>query len=104
MRRPVILYIWRRLLRSPIVTVVQAAQAAVRDDRAANHRVDSARRGFFAEAEMRSIFMIVTDVVREQPLQVLFVDRDYVIEQMCLAKMLRGFRINRLRPGRILSI
>jgi hypothetical protein len=70
------------LLRCPVVTMVQAAESRAPDHLAASRRTRSATRRLFGQAEMRSIFMIVADVIGEQPLQMSLVECDYVIEQV----------------------
>jgi len=61
------------LLRSSIVTVMQAAQSRSRHDRTPVRRANSARRRSLIQAQVSSVFMVVAHIVGEKALQVALV-------------------------------
>ena len=69
----------------PIVAMVQPSKASVRYDRTASSGGSSAGRCLLRKAKMRAVFMVVTDVFREQPFQMAFIERDDVVQQVTAA-------------------
>jgi len=69
-------------LGSPVVAMVQTAESGLRDNLPAIRRWRSAVRCLLGQAEMSAIFVVVMDIVREQPLEMLLINRDDVIEQI----------------------
>ena len=74
-------------LSGSLVPVVQSAEAWEREHATAGCRSGSGRRCFLAEPEMRPIFLIVTNVLSQEPLQMLLVDGNHVVEQIAAAAL-----------------
>ena len=72
-------------LRGPIVAMVQPAKPWVRDDPTGSRGGSSASRCLLRKAEMRAVFMVVADGFGEQPFQMLFIERDNMIQQVTTA-------------------
>jgi hypothetical protein len=79
-------------LGSPVVAVMQTAEPRGRNDAADALGRNSVLRGFFPESQMRAVLMVVADVFREQPLQMPFIHRDDVIQQVTAAALHPPFR------------
>jgi hypothetical protein len=63
--------------------VVEAADARKRDDRATARRLDGARDGRVAiERHVRSVLVVIGDVLADQPQQMALSKHDDVIEQL----------------------
>jgi len=60
---------------------MQAAESGKRDDSAAVDRGGPLSRRLFLQSEMSSILVVMADILGEQSFQMLFVDRNQVIEQ-----------------------
>src|ERR1700731_2381918 len=79
-------------LGSPIVAMVQPAEALMRNDATSSHRANSAPRCFLSESKMRAIFLVVANVFREQTFEMASVHRDDVIQQITPATLDPSFR------------
>jgi len=62
-----------------VVTVMQSADSLTRNDATAIGSGGSTRGRSLSQSEMRSILVVVADVFRQQPLQMLFVQGNHVI-------------------------
>ena len=72
-------------LGGPIIAMVQPSKAWVRHDRTKSCGGSSAGRCLPRKAKMRAVFMVVADVFREQPFQMVFIERDDMIQQVVAA-------------------
>lgn len=72
-------------LRGPIVAMVQPSQAWVRHHRTGSCGGSSAGRCLLRKAKMRAVFMVVADVLGKQTLQMAFIKRDDMIQQVAAA-------------------
>ena len=70
---------------APIVAVVQPPKSSVRHDRTGNRGGSSASRRLLRKAKVRAVFVIMADVLRQQPFEVVFIERDHVIRQVAAA-------------------
>jgi len=78
--------------------MVQPAKSVVRKDATRSCGSDPAVRCSLPESEMRAIFMVIPEVFREQMLQMAFIHRDDVIEQISSAAFNPTLR-NSVLPG-----
>ena len=67
--------------------MMQSAESLLRQDATVGFGMSSAVRRFLPEAEMRAILMVVTDVLREQPLEMAFIEGNDVIQQVTPAAL-----------------
>jgi hypothetical protein len=58
---------------SPIVTMMQPTCSLAREDATRVNGACSAVRGSFAQPQMGSVFVVIPEVFREQPLQMAFI-------------------------------
>jgi len=72
-------------LRRSIVAVMQSTDSRTRHDEAGTCRRSSTGGRSLLQSEMRSILVVVRDVFRKQPLQMPFVQRNHVIEEITSA-------------------
>ena len=72
-------------LGGPIVTVVQPSKAWVRYDPTGSRGGSSASRCLLRKAKVRPVFVIMADVIRQQPFEVVFIERDDMIQQVAAA-------------------
>jgi len=79
-------------LGSPIVAMVQPAEAVMRNDATSSHGANSAPRCFLPESKMRAVFVVVANVFREQTFEMASVYRDDVIQQITPAALDLSFR------------
>ena len=73
------------MLRRPFVTVMQPAEAPLRNDRRARafwRRSQPATRCLFGEPEVRAIVVVVGHVLGEHPTEMALVQHDDVVEQL----------------------
>ncbi len=68
---------------SPVVAVMQPAQALLADYLTIPQRTCPASRCLLFQPEVRSVFVIIGDVSGEELLQMSLVQRDYMVEQRC---------------------
>ena len=59
--------------------MVQAAQARLRHDCTPIRGPNSARRRLLSEAQVRAAFMVIANIVRQQALEVAFIEGNNVI-------------------------
>jgi hypothetical protein len=91
---------------SPIITMMEPAEPIVGKDTTGGYRARSVVRCFLPEPQMRGVFVVVTDICREQPFQMLFVHRDGVAQrsrrqlstQRCATPFCQGL-LNEVRIG-----
>jgi len=57
----------------------------LRNDLTRSYRTNSAVRRPLPESEMRAVLMVVTNILREQSLQMAFIHRDNVVQQISSA-------------------
>ena len=81
-----------------IVAIVQTAQSQVRNHSTGRRRADSSARGLLAQPKMRSVAMIVRDVLGQKPPEMAFVQGDDVVQQLTSAAANPAFR-NTVLPG-----
>ena len=62
--------------------MVQSSQAWARHDPTGTCGGNSASRCLLRKAKMRAVFVVVADVLREQPFQVAFIECDDVVQQV----------------------
>ncbi len=72
-------------LGGPIVAMVQPSKAWVRHYRTVSRGGSSPSRCLLRKAKMRAVFVVVADVFREQPFQMMFIERDDMIQQVAAA-------------------
>ena len=72
-------------LRRSIVAVMQSTDSRTRHDEAGTCRRSSTGGRSLLQSEMRSILMVIAEVLRKQPLQMPFVQRNHVIEEITSA-------------------
>ena len=65
--------------------MVQPSKSWVRHDPTGSRGGSSASRCLLRKAKMRAVFMVVADVFREQPFQMVFIERDDMIQQVVAA-------------------
>jgi hypothetical protein len=70
---------------SPLVTMMQPPESFMRKDTTGSCRANPSPRRFHLESKMSSVLVIVADIIREESLQMLPVDRNHVIEQIVQA-------------------
>jgi hypothetical protein len=73
---------WRALF---IVTMIQTTESGDGDCPAPWTFIlcgKAANRGLFLQAKMRPVLVVVTDILTHEPFQVLFIQNDYMIEQV----------------------
>ena len=68
-----------------MIAVVQSTQAFLRNYPTLRGGTHSACRRLLAEPKMRSVVMVIGNILGEQPLQMAFVQRDHVVEQLTAA-------------------
>src|SRR5262249_1120005 len=71
-----------RGLCGAVVTMMQPADSLVRHDAAGGDGPAPVVRRFLAESQMRAVFVVVADVVGEEPPEMVFVHRDDVIQEI----------------------
>ncbi len=72
--------IWLCCLRRTVVSVMQAAESSVRNNRTPSGRTNSAARFFLALSEVGAVIVIVADVLGKKSLQVVLVQSDDMVE------------------------
>jgi hypothetical protein len=77
-------------LGSPIVAMVQPSKAWVRHDSTGSRGGSSASRCLLRKTKMRAVFMVVTDVFKEQPFQMVFIERDDMMQQRAAPSLCSG--------------
>ena len=70
---------------SPIVTMMQPAEPILRKDAPRGCGANSVVGSSLLQPKMRSVFVIVADVFREQTFQMAFIHRNHVIQQISSA-------------------
>jgi hypothetical protein len=67
--------------------MVEASESLLRTDLTPSYRANPAVRRPLPESKMKmcAVFMVVTNILREQSLQMAFVHRDDVVQQVCWA-------------------
>ena len=70
----------RSISGRPVVAVMQATQARMRNHQIRRRTTDSAAWCLFAQPEMGSVLMVVGDVLGEESSEMTLVQRDDVIE------------------------
>jgi hypothetical protein len=60
--------------------MMQPAESLLRQDATSRFGMSSAVRRFLPQAEMRAILMVVADVFREQPPEMVFIEGNDVIQ------------------------
>jgi len=65
--------------------MVLPAKSLVRKDATRSHGTNPAIRCSLPESKMRAVFVVIPDVFREQTLQMAFIHRNHVIEQISSA-------------------
>jgi hypothetical protein len=70
---------------SPIVTMMQPAESLMRQDATEGYGPNSPGWRPLPESKMRAVFVVVADVFREQPLQMAFIHRNDVVQQIMSA-------------------
>jgi hypothetical protein len=83
---------------SSVVTMMQATDPPMRNDATWTYGGDSPGRRSLPQSEMRSILVVVTDILREQPLQVPFVHGNHVIQQISTTALYPALS-NAILPG-----
>jgi len=71
---------------------MQSADSFVRKDATASHGTSSSARRSFPQSQMRAIIVVVANVFGEQPLQMAFVHRDDMVQQIMPAALDPPFR------------
>ena len=61
--------------------MMQTAESFPRNSSTRSSSANPGTGCFFLESKMGSVFVVVTDVIRDKPLQMSLVDRDDVVEQ-----------------------
>ena len=74
-----------RGLGRSIVTMVQPAESLLRQDPTRSYRTNPAVRCPLLKSEMRAVLMMVTNILREQSLQMAFIQRNNVVQQVSSA-------------------
>ena len=69
----------------PVITMVHSAEPVVRNDATQSYGANPAVRCSLPESEMRTVLVVVTNILREQPLQMLFIHCNDVIQQVSSA-------------------
>ena len=64
---------------SPIVAMVQPSESWLRHDPTGSGTGNSAGRCLLRESKMRAVFVVVPDVLGEQPFQMAYMDRDDMV-------------------------
>src|SRR5258706_2661794 len=64
---------------------MQASQSLLRKDPTWGYRTNSAVRRSLPESEMRAVLMLVANILREQSLEMPFIHRDNVVQQVSSA-------------------
>ena len=72
--------------------MMQPSEAVTRNDVTSSHRANSAPRCFLPESKMHTVFVLVANVFREQTLEMAFVHRDDVVQQITAAALEAPFR------------
>src|SRR5271169_2774405 len=72
--------------------MMQATKAVTRNDATRSHRANSAPRCFLPESKMRTVFVVVAHVFREQAFEMAFVHRDDLVQQITPAALDPSFR------------
>jgi len=72
-------------LGRPIITMVQSTQSIMGKHATRVYAASSAPRRSLPQPKMRAVFVMVGNVLAEQPLQVAFIDRNNVIQQVTAA-------------------
>ena len=67
---------------SPIVTMVQPADSLLRKGPTRSYGTSPAVRWSLLKPEMRAVLVIVTKILREQSLQMAFIQRNNVVQQV----------------------
>ena len=75
----------RSELGSSIVTMVQPAESLLSKDPTRNYRTNPAVRCPLLKSEMRAVLMMVTNIFAEQSLQMAFIQRNSVVQQVSSA-------------------
>jgi len=68
-----------------IVTMVQPAESLLRKDPTRSYGTNPAVRCALLKSEMRAVLMMVTNILGEQSLQMAFIQRNNVIQQVSSA-------------------
>ena len=72
-------------LGRPIITVVQPAQSILGKHATRVYAASSPPRRSLAQPKMRAVFVMIGNILTEHPLQMAFIDRDNVIQQVAAA-------------------
>jgi len=75
----------RSISGSSVVAVMQPAQASLRDHPTLSGGSSPTRRRLLAQPEMGPVVMGVGDVIREEPLEMVLIQRNHLIEQLAAA-------------------
>src|ERR1035438_796063 len=70
---------------SPVIAVMQPAHALLANHRALFQRACPASRRLLLQPQVRSVVVIIGNVLREESLQMTLIQRDYVVEQVAAA-------------------
>src|SRR6266566_604606 len=81
-----------------IVTMVQPAESLLRKDPTPSYGTNPAVRCPLLKSEMRAVLMMVTNILREQSLQMAFIQRNNVVQQVSSAAFDPTFR-HTVLPG-----
>lgn len=65
----------------PVITMVHSAESVVRNDATQSYGANPAVRCFLPESEMRAVIVVITNILREQPLQMPFIHCHDVIQR-----------------------
>jgi hypothetical protein len=80
------------VLGSPIVTMVHSAEPLMRQDATTGHGASFARWRFLPECKMGAVLVVVANLLREQSLQMAFVDCNDVVQEVTTATLDPRFR------------
>ena len=75
----------RSISGSSVVAVMQPAQASLRDHPTLSCGSSPTRRCLLAQPEMGPVVMVVGDVIREEPLEMVLIQRNHLVEQLAAA-------------------
>jgi hypothetical protein len=81
---------------------MQTAESRPPDHTATSQRTHSATGSLLVQAKVSSVFVVITDIIREQPFQMLLVGRNHMIEQVAPATLDPAFR-DTVLPGTLIG-
>ena len=67
--------------------MVQPAESFRNKDGTRSRHTSSVVRRSLSKPQVRPVFVVVADVIRQEPLQVLFIERDHVVQQIAPATL-----------------